>query len=338
MMRKIETKTKGWIWVFVLLLALLLLVVGSLSLGATPIPLQDTLQWLCGRGDSLSSATYHILQYVRLTRTLAALLAGASLAVSGALLQTVLGNHMASPSVIGVNAGASFGGAISLLLFPGNLRVFPLATFLGALLTALLVYAIAARTGASRVTLVLTGLAIGSILSAATSGIHTIQPDILVGSNSFRVGGFSFTTPEQLRFAAPYLLVGLALALLLSQELSLLTLGDELAWSLGLSVRVYRFLSLALAALLAGAAVSFAGLLGFVGLLVPHITRLWTKRYPSLYLPCTLLGGAFFVLLCDTLTRFVFAPYEFPVGIVMSFLGGPFFLWLLFSQRRTRHA
>ncbi len=291
------------------------------------------LQLLAAAPDS---AAGRILRHVRLPRTAAGLLAGAALAVAGALLQTVLNNAMASPNVIGVNAGAGFFVLLAALWLPAAPGVQPAAAFAGALCAALLIYGLAAGMGLSRTTLVLAGVTVSSILTAGVDAVCLLDPDLAVSANAFRLGGFSGVTLAAVGRAAPYLLAGLLLALLLAPDLNVLRLGEESAAALGLAVGRTRFLTILAAALLAGAAVSFAGLLGFVGLLVPHIVRRFLGGDLRWLLPgCALLGGAF-VLGCDVLARMLFAPFELPVGIVMSLLGGPFFLHLLLRSRRRR--
>lgn len=335
---KKNTRPKGWVTLAAFATVLPLLMLLSVSLGAKLVSFSDLLVFLTGDRSSLSTATYNIIAYVRLPRTAAAILSGAAFAVSGAILQGVLGNNMASPNVVGVNSGAGIGAALCMLFAPSKAWVFPVGVFLGAFLTAMFVYTVAARNGVSKTNLVLTGLAIGSVLSAGINAISVLNPDILVGNSSFMMGGFAFVTAAQLRFAAPQIILGLIAATLLGYELNLLTLGEDLAATLGLRVKLYRFIFIALAALLAGAAVSFSGLLGFVGLLVPHIVRMLAGSDNRFVIPCCALGGGGFVLLCDLLTRIIFAPYEFPVGIIMSLIGGPFFLWLLSQRRKNRYA
>ena len=197
----------------------------------------------------------------------------------------------------------------------------------------LLVVALAKRTGASRMTVVLAGVATGSLLGAGTDAIQTFVPDALVSGSTFRVGGLSSLQTASLWPAC--LLIGLALvgALLLRGELDILALGDDTARSLGLAASRYRILLLVLAACLAGAAVSFAGLLGFVGLIVPHIGRRLVGGEARFLLPFSCLFGAGMLAFCDTLGRVLFAPFEVPVGILLSFLGAPFFLWLLLGHK-----
>ncbi|MDD4851003.1 MAG: iron ABC transporter permease [Gemmiger sp.] len=286
-------------------------------------------------GDA-TSPIWRVLLYVRLPRTLAALLAGSGLAVAGVLLQAVLNNAMASPNVIGVNAGAGFAGLAAAALLPGVAGAVPMASFLGALAAAILVYLLALRAGLSRTTLILAGLAVSGMLSAGMNTIKLLYPDILPGASGFLMGGLSGVTLAGLGGALPYLLAGGVLALFLSPDLNVLALGEQSAKSLGMNVGLVRFLSILAAALLAGAAVSFAGLLSFVGLLVPHIARrLVGSEHRRLVAACALLGASF-VLLCDVLARVLFAPFELPVGILLSLLGGPFFLSLLLHHKRSR--
>ena len=248
----------------------------------------------------------------------------------------VLNNAMASPNVIGVNAGAGFAVMLATLLFPGSAGAAPLASFLGALLTALFIYLLASRAGLSRTSLILAGLAVSSMLTAGTNTVTLLSPETVVGASGFMLGGFSGVTLSAVKGAAWYLAAGGALALLLAVDLNVLQLGEESAAGLGLHVGRVRFLAVLSAALLAGGAVSFCGLLGFVGLLVPHAARrLLGGDNRWLFPGAALLGGSF-VLVCDVLARMMFAPFELPVGILMSLLGGPFFLYLLLHRERGR--
>ena len=188
--------------------------------------------------------------------------------------------------------------------------------------------------GASRLTVVLAGVAVNAILSAGTDLVTTLEPEATLGMSAFMVGGFSGVSATRVYTAAAYILPALLLALLTADRLDVLGLGDEVAQSVGLRVRRTRVGQLVLASVLAGAAISFSGLLGFVGLIVPHALRRLVGGENRTLLPLSMLGGALFVLICDTIARTVFAPYEVPVGILLALLGGPFFLWLLLHQRK----
>ncbi|MGN1345512.1 MAG: FecCD family ABC transporter permease [Eubacteriales bacterium] len=274
-----------------------------------------------------------IFRYVRLPRTAACLLAGAGLSTSGAVLQSVLANKLASPSIIGVNAGAGLG--VTLCCAAGALSGWMIsgAAFLGSLLAVSVITLAAYRTRASRSTVILGGVAVNSILNALSESIAVLNPDAAVLTAEFRVGGFSAVSHTRLLPAGILILAALAVLMTLGNDLDIMTLGDETAQGLGMSVRRTKVIFLLLAALLAGASVSFAGLLGFVGLLVPHFVRNLTGSVSRVLLPACALYGAAFVTLCDLAARTLFAPYELPVGILMSVIGGPFFLLLLLKHK-----
>ena len=266
-------------------------------------------------------------------RTAGCLVSGAALAVSGAVIQTVLSNPLASPNVIGINAGAGAAVALCCAVAPTMVGITPLAAFAGAFGSALLVLTISQRAGASRMTLILTGVALSSIFSALVDLVVTLAPDALNGYSDFRVGGLDSVTMARVTPAAVVGAVCLAGVLLLTNELDLLALGSETAQSLGLRVEKMRVILLALAAGLAGAAVSVAGLIGFVGLIVPHLIRRFLgEESRPLVIGCA-FGGAALLTVCDTAARTLFAPYEIPVGVVLSLGGGPFFLWLLLRRK-----
>ncbi len=327
---------RGVFWLFVFAVCLVLFAVLSICFGAAPVCLSDLWRVLTGAADS-QSAVYRIIMYVRLPRTAAAMLAGSALAVSGAIIQAVLNNVLASPNIIGVNAGAGFFTLLCMVLWTDAPYLLPVAAFSGALATALFVWTVAMKTGASRITIILTGIAVSSILSAGINAITILHPDAVIGAVSFMMGGLSTVTISGIRFASGYIGVGLMLALSLSYEMNVLNLGEDTALSLGMHVKLYRFVLIAAAAVLAGAAVSFAGLLGFVGLIVPHGVRMLTGNDNRYVVPGCALSGAAFVTACDLLARRLFAPYELPVGIIMSVLGGPFFIYLLLRERRRIH-
>lgn len=276
---------------------------------------------------------WRIFRYARLPRTAACLLAGAGLSTSGAIIQGVLANRLASPGIIGVNAGAGVGvtlccafGAVSGWAVSGS-------AFLGALVSVLAVALAAQKTYASRSAVILGGVAVNSFLTAVSEGIITLYPEIGVYTADFRTGGFSGVTDSKLIPAAVMIIIALLLAFTLSSELDILSMGEDTAQGLGLSVKKTRTLFLALAALLAGASVSFSGLLGFVGLIVPNMVKKLVGGESRKLLPVCSLGGAMFVTLCDCAARSLFSPYEIPTGIVMSAVGAPFFIFLLFRSK-----
>lgn len=307
----------------------------SLCLGAARLTPGQLWKALCAGSHGGGTAGY-IFWYARLPRTAATLLAGAGLAVAGAVIQGVLSNKLASPSIIGVNAGA--GLAVTVCCAAGVLSGWAIAgaAFAGALLAALLVTFAAQRTGASRTTVILGGVAVNSFLNALSEGITNLVPDAGMLSSDFRVGGFSSVAYTRLIPAGALILLALAVVLTLCNELDVIALGEEAAQGLGLPVKQMRVLFLLLAAMLAGAAVSFAGLLGFAGLIVPHAARSLVGSESRRLLPLCAIGGAGFVTICDLLARLLFAPYELPAGILMALLGGPFFVFLLWKRKKGR--
>ncbi|MCI8514444.1 MAG: iron ABC transporter permease [Lachnospiraceae bacterium] len=285
---------------------------------------------------SASSPGARILLHVRLPRVCAALLAGAALAVSGVLIQAVLSNPLASPNVIGVNGGAGFFTFLTMALFPANREWLAAGAFLGALCAAMLIYAVASGAGAGKLTIILAGMAVGSIFTAGMNAIKTFFPDTLYNGSSFLIGGFSGVAGQDLTPAWMGITAGILAACLYSRRTDVLCLGEETAFSLGLPVKQTRFFLILIACILAGSAVSFSGLISFVGLLVPHIARRLSGTAHRVLIPASALLGASFVTLCDLASRVLFAPYEIPVGILLSLVGGPFFLFLIVKQRNRR--
>lgn len=323
MMRK-KLLFLGFLFLFVLAGA------ASLCLGSVRLPLEEL--WRAWREGPHSTAGY-ILWYSRLPRTAASILSGAALSVSGAVVQRVLHNKLASPSIIGVNAGA--GLAVTICCAFGFLSGWAVAgaAFLGAMGAMLLVVLIGQKTGASRTTVILAGVAVNAMLNAFSESITTLIPEVAMMSADFRVGGFSAVSHTRLLPAGCLILLALLALLTLNNELDVLSLGDDAAKSLGMEVKRMRVLFLTLSALLAGAAVSFSGLLGFVGLIVPHAVGKLAGNDSSRLLPLCALGGGAFVAACDTTARVAFAPYELPVGILMAIIGGPVFLYLLIQKK-----
>ena len=317
-----------------LLAALLAAVLAGLCLGSQPYTLAQLWQALCTCGTD--DPVWRVIAFVRVPRVLAGVLAGAALAVAGVLLQAVLNNAMASPNVIGVNAGAGFFALLAAVVAPAVPGAMQLSSFLGALGCALLVYLLAWRAGLSRTTLVLAGLAVSGMLTAGINALKLLWPEIVSTSPGFLMGGLSGVTTAMLTAALPYLVAGLVLAVFLSVDLNVLCLGEESAAGLGLHVTRTRFAGILAAALLAGAAVSFAGLVSFVGLLAPHIARRLIGTDHRVLIPAAALLGAAFVVGCDIAARLLFAPFELPVGILLSLIGGPFFLSLLLHHKGGR--
>ncbi len=332
----IPTFLKNNAWAKLLLLGVFVLLSAALglALGSSRFPLLPAVGELLW-GEAVSPGA-RILLHVRLPRVCASLLSGAALAVSGVLIQAVLRNPLASPNVIGVNAGAGLFTFLAIALLPGTPGAAPLGAFLGALLATLVIYAIALSAGAGKLTIILAGVAVSSVFTAGINTIKTFFPDTLYNGSAFLIGGFSGVTLKDITPAWGLILGALLAALLLSRQTDVLCLGEETAKSLGLPVGGARFGLILISCVLAGCAVSFSGLLSFVGLIVPHIARRLFGTDHRVLIPASCLLGAGFVTLCDLLSRMLFAPYELPVGILLSLIGGPFFLFLLIHGRKRR--
>ena len=305
----------------------------SLGLGAARLSVPDMAEAILSGPNNTAG---YIFWYIRLPRTMACLLAGSALAVSGAVIQGVLHNSLASPGIIGVNAGA--GLAVTACCAFGALSGWAIAgaAFLGAMVCVLLIVFAAEKAGASRTTVILGGVAVNTFLNALSEAITTLIPEAGMMAGDFRAGGFGSVAYIRLIPAGVLILLALMSVYTLHNELDVLSLGEEVAQGLGMNVRRTRTALLILAAMLSGSAVSFAGLLGFVGLIVPHAARKIVGGESRFLLPMCAAGGAAFVTLCDTAARLVFAPYELPVGILLSVLGGPFFLFLLLKRKGGR--
>ncbi|MBO5259931.1 MAG: iron ABC transporter permease [Agathobacter sp.] len=325
-------KKKTGILFLIATFLLLLVLFFSLSMGAAELSFKDI--WTAIKEGADSGVAGRIFWHVRLPRTLACALSGAALATAGVVIQNVLSNKLASPGIIGVNAGA--GVAVTICCACGAVSgwIIAGAAFGGALFAVLTVALAAQKIGASKTTVILGGVAVNSFLNAVSEAISTLNPDVGIQTADFRVGGFSSVAYTRLIPAAVLILFALLIVFTLSNELDVISLGEDTASGLGLPVRKMRTVFLVLAALLAGASVSFAGLLGFVGLIVPHMARSLVGNESKYLLPFSALIGAAFVTLCDLASRVLFAPYEVPVGILMSFIGGPFFIFLLVKRRR----
>jgi len=317
--------------IFLLLAAVLL----SIAVGSVSIPFQTVIQVLWHGNNSTAESVFKtILWDLRVPRTCLMLLTGAALAGSGCAYQGLFRNPLADPYLIGSASGAGLGAILAITLhWPATLSGFlavPIAAFLGASLTVLLVFAIA-RAGKTTpvTTLILAGVAVSSFATALTSFLLINATGELRRAIIWLAGGSTLTGWQPVMGAFPYILIGLGILLSMGHALNVLQFGDEQAQQLGLRVPFFRTLIILAATLSTAAAVAFTGIIGFVGLMVPHIMRsLWGGDYRHL-LPLAMLGGATFLLTADVLARVLLAPQEIPVGIITALCGAPFFLFLL---------
>lgn len=310
----------------VLLILLGLCSVLSLAVGSAGYSIQEILKALFSQEDSPVKT---IVLNLRLPRIILAILIGSSLSAAGALLQSVMRNPLADPGTIGVSAGAGTAATTILLIFPQLSASVPLFAFGGAALACVLIYTMAWKGGVDPTRIILSGVAINSVLGAYNSLLQLMNSDSLEGVLAFMNGSLSGRGWYQVQIAACYASVGLVMAFLCIKSANALQLGEEMAKSLGVKVSLNRVLLSAVAAFLAAATVSVAGMIGFVGLVVPHIARLLVGSDYKVMMPVSVVLGAVVLLVADTVGRTVVPGMEIPVGIVMAVCGGPFFLYLL---------
>lgn len=318
------------VWrVTVLLLFLVLALLGSflsLTKGSSVISLEQIMQILLEPGNDPQS---QIIWNIRMPRTIVGALVGVNLALSGAILQAIMRNPLADPHIIGISSGAGLAGVVIMILFPALEYLITPVAFVGAMLAAVCIYILAWKNGIKPVRIILAGVAVSAFLSAGISGLMIFYSDRVHGALMWMVGGLAARSWPHVHIILPYAIIGLLLAFASAAYLNILQLGDEMARGLGVNVEITRIAMTAIAALLAASAVSVVGLLGFVGLVVPHAARLLIGSDYRLLLPASALLGIAIVTLSDTFARVIFAPIELPVGIIMAFLGAPFFLFLL---------
>ena len=270
-----------------------------------------------------------IVTQLRLPRAILSLIVGACLSAEGALLQAVMKNPLADPGSIGVSAGASTAAITVLLLFPNLSYSVPLVAFGGAALACVLIYLMAWKDGVDPVRIILSGVAVNSVLGGYNSFLQLQNSDNLQGVLAFMNGSFAGATWQNVRIMGLYAAIGMVMVFLCIKSANALQLGDEMAKNLGVRVNLSRIALSAVAAFLSAATVSQIGMIGFVGLVAPHIARMLSGSDYKVMVPTAILTGSLTVLLADTVGRSILPGTEIPVGVMMSVFGGPFFLYML---------
>ncbi|MFC1404453.1 MULTISPECIES: iron ABC transporter permease [Streptacidiphilus] len=321
--------------------ALVLLVLAAAGIGAYRIPLPDLIASLQHRahlgGHALDQVADSVLWNVRLPRVALAALVGASLGCAGALMQGLFGNPLADPGIIGISSGGAVGGVAVIVLGIDVLGTWtaPVAAFAGGLVTVLTVYVLSRSGGRTEVvTLVLTGIAVNALCGALIGLLLFLADPTAVNQVVFwQLGSLSSAGWSQVLAVLPFAAVGLAVAPRYARQLDLLALGEGPARHLGVDVERLRLVLITVVALLTAAAVAVSGIIGFVGLVVPHLLRMAAGPGHRFLLPGSALGGAVVLVAADLAARTLAAPAELPLGVLTALLGSPFFFWLL---RRTR--
>jgi len=333
---------------FLLVLALILTMIIAVAIGPVQISplevLKITFQKIPFIGNLIpadsSPLNQEIILFVRLPRVLAAALVGVALASSGTVLQGLLRNPIADPFIIGISAGASLGASVALVsgigasIF-GLLYSVPIAAFISALGTVFLVYSLSRIGGStSMLTLLLIGVAVTTLFSALVYLIMLVSNEQSQGILFWMFGSLTLAGWNYVYMAFPFIIAGLGVLIYFARDLNPIALGEEQAHHLGVDTEMLKKILLAAVALVTAAAVSISGIIGFIGLIIPHIMRLLVGPDHRMLIPSSALAGAIVLILCDTLARTVMSPTEVPVGIITAILGCPFFIYLLLRSRR----
>lgn len=314
---------------------LLFMMIFSITKGAAEIPLHTVMEALVSL--DVNNTKHLIVRDIRLPRIIASALIGASLAVAGALMQGTTRNPLADSGLMGLNAGAGFALAVCFAFFPGASYIKVIMfSFAGAFFGAALVNAIASarKGGPTPMRLVLAGAAVSALLSALSQGFalyFNVAQDIMF----WTVGGVAGSNWEQIKIMFPFIAAALLGAVIISPSVSLLSLGEEVAKGLGLNTRLVGALSSLMVLMLAGISVSVVGAVGFVGLVIPHLSRFLVGVDYRKIIPASGVLGALIVVVADLLARTLNPPFETPIGALISLVGVPFFLYLARRQRRT---
>lgn len=342
-----KAKARKVLAILSVFVVLLIAIVISVSLGAGSPRFMDVMQVIFSKLfpfleiDPGSQITQIIILDIRLPRIVLAIIAGAGLAASGASMQGVLRNPLVSPYILGIASAAGFGAALAFVLGIGIFMPFEgyvvvANAFIFSMLAMLMVYGIARLRGITPESVILAGVAVGYLFSAMLSLIQYIAPEhqAVRAIVYWLLGRLSNAEWESVLIILPIVLVAVVLMMRHSWDMNVMSLGDEVAMSLGVNSRRVLVICMALGALATASIISFTGIIGFICLVSPHIARMMIGSDHRFLLPCSIVLGAGLLLCSDTLARLVLMPSEVPVGIVTSLIGVPFFLYLLLSRRR----
>lgn len=337
-MKKLTSTNRSRLVAASLFIAILLTLIISLNLGVMQISPVDVWKTLTGNGTSQSSL---ILFDFRLPRMVIALLIGAGMAVSGAILQSVTQNELADPGIIGINAGAGFAVVLSIYLFQSgtittstaSVFLLPAAALIGSVVAATLIYAISWKNGVSPIRLILVGIGINAAFSALIIVFQLkMDPNDFTRATVWLSGNISGTDWTYVYALLPWILILLPYTFFKANTLNTMNLGDDIAKGLGTKVERERMLLLLAAVALAGSSVSVGGGIAFLGLVTPHLVKKLVGTRHQAILPITALMGGFLLLVADTVGRNILSPSEIPVGLVVSVIGGIYFIYLLIKS------
>ena len=315
------------------LLALVALSVVAIGIGSINISVKDILDVFLDKGDEINSS---IVMDMRLPRILLAVFVGANLSISGALLQSVMNNPLADPGITGVSSGASLVAILIMLYFPGLYSSIPLMAFLGAVVACIMVFALSWDNGLNSLRIILAGIAVNAVFVGLTNLLSILNSDKIQGVLLWINGSLAYKGWKEVTYIVPYSIIGIILSFFCIKGANILALGDDVATNLGINVTKNRIFISLVAVFLAGISTAMVGIIGFIGLIVPHICRLILGSDYKYLVPMSAVLGGMLLLVADTMARSIARPIELPVGVIMSILGGPFFLFLL--RRRKANA
>ena len=329
----------------VLGIALAVVAFGSLTFGQIDVPLESCLAIICHKfglsffsENDFTREQVAVIWFIRMPRMLVGLLVGATLGISGAVMQGIFSNPLADPGLIGVSAGAATGAVLSIALgsATSSMYTMPAFAFCGSICAVCLTVFLAMRNGKIPVmTLLLAGVAVGMLLGAMTSGLLTFMNEQKLQQYLFwMVGGLDYRRWEHVYLAVGPVLTGICIMLLMARHLNILVLGETEAKAVGMPVTAFRMGLLFVSAMTTATSVCVSGSIGFVGLVIPHMMRMLLGPDHRILLPASALGGAMFLVFCDTLGRTIIPPAEVRVGIMTALLGTPYFLYLLRRMRQ----
>lgn len=316
-------------WLVTILLVIVVIVV-SLCIGTVKLSIYQSLKGLFVPDDSIERM---IVWYTRFPRIIIGGLVGASLAIAGVILQSLLQNNLASPSTIGVTSGASFFGYLFLVVIPSFRNLLPMFTILGSLLSTMIIYFLAYNKGIGKTKIILAGLAISTLFGAFIDLIKTYFADSIGNASGFLVGGLNGVTWSSIILILPYFIIAIIIIIFIIPKLDIILLGEETAKSLGINTNIFNFVVIILAAILSGSAVAVAGLISFVGLIIPHIARFFVGSKHSRLIPAAGILGFILVIMCDTIGRVLLENTEVPVSIILALIGAPFFIFLIRGRK-----
>lgn len=324
------TSRRAATFVITLLVLLFVVSVFGLSAGSVSLPFRDVMQSLAG-SDAVSQTTRTIILEIRLPRILLAILVGAGLSIAGVVFQALLRNPLAEPYILGISSGGTVGAILAISITAGvGVLTTPLASFAGSGLVMLLVYSLAQRRGQLDTNaLLLSGVMVGAFFNAAVLLILALFNHEMRNAFLWLMGNLGAARYDSLVVVAPVILFATVLLLFQARKFNLIATGDETALQLGVDVPSIKRLSYALASLITGLVVSVSGVIGFVGLIIPHICRMVFGPDHRLLLPASMLLGASFMIGADLIARTILAPMELPVGAVTAAIGAPLFVYLL---------